>query len=544
MNLIPSGIIPPLTFDEIRLKSTNHSHGEYLCLAALEQVAEEMGWYILRSYNLENHVQHVQGEIDILIVTPMCIVCIEVKSSRLIQSNEGYRIFNRLKNNWESTQDPFIQSKNNHYSLIELLRNIEIVKFNFPVVWCVWFPEMSKFDVGAEYGNWRIGLNHDLSQPREFVENVIFKSESKLKVKFHEKTTQHQLLVVNSLRKIGFFDDLDDREILTKMERKIKNNVALLTQDQQLAFDGLKMNNKIVVFGGAGTGKSYLAIIECLNSVKNGMTVMILVQSKYLKNYFLERFFEYGIDKTAITVVSIDNDGWDGVEFCLKSKNYNSLVVDEYQDFLGDHRFFSILSEVLFDRITLFGDHINQMIGAPIIMVNKELSDLLDGYTKFTLSKNCRNTQNTIISVKRITGLENVGTYMENSISGEKVVHDCVNSAHKIRECVLGLLTRGISPNDIIIVDIGESDLINANTLLSFEEFDIFGNNSLSVKIASVLDVKGLEFDYVIITGLGRKLKPESLRLIYVAMTRAIIHCSIFYDLDKELSILPYIAKL
>jgi Holliday junction resolvase-like predicted endonuclease len=511
---------------------------------ALEPVAEEMGWYILRSYNLENHVQHQQGEIDILIVTPKCIVCIEVKSSSVMQSTEGYKIFNRLKNNWEATQDPFLQCKNNHYSLIELIKNIEIIKFNFPVVWCVWFPEMNKFDTGAEYGDWRIGLNYDLNQPRDFVENVIFKSESKSNVKYFEKTTQHQLLVVNSLRKIGFFDDVDDREILTIMERKIKNNVALLTQGQQMAFEGLMMNNRIVVFGGAGTGKSYLAIIECLNSVRNGMIVLMLVQSKYLKKYFLQRFIEYGIDQSVITVISTDEDSWDSVAFCQKRKNYNSLVVDEYQDFLGDNYFFSLLSESPFDRITLFGDHINQIIGEPTIAVYKELANLLDGYTKFTLSTNCRNTQNTITSVKRITGIENVGTYMENSISGERVFHDCISGVDKIREYVLGLLTRGISPLDIVIIDIGESDMINPNDLLNFDEFDIFGNNSLAVKIATVKDVKGLEFDYVIIAGLGRRLKPESLQLIYIAMTRAIIQCVVLYNLDKEFSILPYIAKL
>jgi Holliday junction resolvase-like predicted endonuclease len=544
MNLIPSGIIPPLSLDEIRLESVNHSRGEYLCLSALEKVAEEMGWYILRSYNLENHVQHAQGEIDILIVTPKCMVCIEVKSSRIIQSNEGYKIFNRLKNNWEPTQDPFLQCKNNHYSLIDLLRNFEILKFNFPVVWCVWFPEMNQFDVGAEYGIWRIGLSHHLTQPREFIENVIFNTELKLKVKFHEKTTQHQLLVVNSLRKIGHFEDLDEKEILTMMERKIKNNVALLTQGQKLVFEGLKQNNKIIVFGGAGTGKSYLALIECLHSVQNGMTVMILVQSKYLKRYFLERFVEYGLGNTDLTVVAIDDDGWDGVEFCLNRKKYNSLVVDEYQDFLGSDYFFSVLSEVSFERITLFGDHINQMIAESQFVIHEKLADLLNGFVKFTLSKNCRNTQNTITSVKRITGLEKVGTYMENTISGERVEHICINNVDKVREYALKLTNQGISPNDIIIIDIDESDNICSNEILNFEGFELFGGSGMSIKIARVRDVKGLEFDYVLIVGLGRSLNAESKRLIYIAMTRAIIKCVIFYDLDKDFSILPYIAKL
>jgi Holliday junction resolvase-like predicted endonuclease len=544
MNLIPSGIIPPLTLDEIRLKSINHSHGEYLCLTALEQVADEMGWYILRSYNLEDHIQHAQGEIDILIVTPRCMVCIEVKSSRLIQSNEGYKIYNRWKKNWEATQDPFFQCKNNHYSLIELLKNFEILKFNFPVVWCVWFPEMNQFDVGAEYGIWRIGLSHHLSEPREFIENVIFNSELKMKVKFHEKTSQHQLLVVNSLRKIGRFDDVDEKEILTIMERKIKNNVALLTEGQKLVFEGLKQNNKIIVFGGAGTGKSYLAVIECLHSLQNGMTVMILVQSKYLKRYFLERFAEYGLDNTLLTVVAVDDDGWDGVEFCLKRRKYNSLVVDEYQDFLGSDYFFSVLSDASFGRITMFGDHINQMISEPQFAINEKLVDYLNGFVKFTLSKNCRNTQNTITSVKRITGLEKVGTYLENTITGERVEHICINNTDKVREYALKLINKGISPNDIIIIDIGESDIISSNVILNFEGYEIFGGAGKSIKIATVRDVKGLEFDYVLIVGLGRSLHAESKRLIYIAMTRAIIKCIIFYDLDKDFSILPYIAKL
>ena len=110
-------IIPTLTSEERKNKKINNSHGEYLVVSKLESISDERDWIVLRSLRLENHPSKIEGEIDIVIFTlNQGIVLLEVKGSKLKVNDGVWSIFNRGKNSWEKSQDPFNQMKDGSFA--------------------------------------------------------------------------------------------------------------------------------------------------------------------------------------------------------------------------------------------------------------------------------------------------------------------------------------------------------------------------------------------------------------------------------------------
>jgi Holliday junction resolvase-like predicted endonuclease len=549
MLITAPGLYPELSENEIVEQAANDSHGEFLCAKALEAISEQKGWHVLRSYNIERHREHHQGEIDLLVVTAKAVVCLEVKSSSVRYDARGYTIHNRGRNSWESTQNPFEQSKNNSYSLLDTLKSLEAIKFPFPVVWGVWFPEMQAFDAGAEYENWRVGLESDLGNSGYFIEELIIQSLKKLQEKkgksFREIITQKQIVLVNALRRIGEPDVGYYSHDVSRISNKIKANVQLLTENQKRVFEGLHENRKLVVFGGAGTGKTYLAILEILRCLDDGQTVLVLMRSKYLKNLFKAKLKEQEVDQGLYDVFSLSETSWTFVNDHTKIKKPQVLIVDEYQDLFEDAEFSGLLAMFQNGFIRLFGDHVNQSITNPAVEVKNDMLEALDGFSIYSLSVNCRNTKYVIEDVKKVTLLDKTSDYLENTIVGERVKATPIKTISDLSQKVDGLLSSGVLVEEIVIVDLEISSNIKPSILIDGIHFKKFGELGDGVRIAQPEDVKGLEFDYVIVTGLGSLPSPEKLRSIYVAITRAVVSCELVYDLsDGDFSVLQLISKL
>ena len=145
MNLLPPGVYPPLNEEEINNASLNRSHAEFLVCNALVKQAVQSGWFVLRSFHIEDHPRNHSGEIDFLVITDRSLICIEVKGSSIKSTNGDFQSYHRGAKEWRGIKNPFQQSKECSYSVIDLLRLIPHLKGRILVGWCVWFPEMTSF---------------------------------------------------------------------------------------------------------------------------------------------------------------------------------------------------------------------------------------------------------------------------------------------------------------------------------------------------------------------------------------------------------------
>ena len=137
MNLLPPGVYPPLNEEEINNASLNGSHAEFLVCNVLGKQAIESGWFVLRSFHIEDHPRNHSGEIDFLVITDRALICIEVKGSSIKTKNGGFQSYHRGSKEWREIKNPFQQSKECSYSVVDLLKLIPHIKKRIFVAWCV-----------------------------------------------------------------------------------------------------------------------------------------------------------------------------------------------------------------------------------------------------------------------------------------------------------------------------------------------------------------------------------------------------------------------
>lgn len=529
MNIISPGIFPPLSAEELRSKSINHSSGEFLCAKSLERATSENSIYVLRSFHVDKHNEKQEGEIDFLIITDECIICVEVKSSRLRQVPKGFQQWDRGKNKWlDLKESPFQQSKSNCYSLRGLSDSLGANRIKLPIVWCVWFPEMEGFDVGVEYSSWKIALKGDLNDPMRFLNEFIHNTRLNLKKsRFKMKPVPSQMLYryINVLRRFDHHDKEDPQLEYLSSVRHLRNNIKLLTEVQQDAFRLIQDNLEIVVRGGAGTGKTYLAMIEALRLSEMNKRVLILAYSLQVCNMIQDWIIPYNKGERNISVLQISDESISHeLEFC------DAVIIDEYQDILNEDKFKEICVNRNGNYVRLFGDHINQVMDEELDREWENFDSLTERYTSVLLSQNCRNTSQIVSAVKTFIEVKEEEEYRESRISGEKIRLAVVSSIDAIRSELENLLAKGIEEEDVVVISLENTFLFSFSELTSAIQCD-FRN----VKCALPAEVKGLEFAHVFVVGVGGKQYTVlKLRELYVAITRAMISCTLMYDVTGD----------
>jgi|GEM_PF-4833549 len=548
MNAIPPGLYPQLSAAELGSKTINGSHGEYLCAKALSKATEQESWYVLRSYHVEEHLDKHEGEVDFLLITSTCIICIEVKGSSVRNSERGFEVWNRGSKSWEGLKEsPFTQSQQNSYSLQEEIRNLGPNSFKMPIIWCVWFPEMSDFNPGLEFADWRIGTEDDLREPVAFFERLIERSKESFKktgtVKFISQPSQILNKVVRTLRQLN--NGQDEGVDWSLIKSRLNNNLKLLTESQYNSFRKIERNRKVLTYGGAGTGKTYLAMVEALRLLEKGQRIFFLVWSENVRKMLQLWFNNQNAALGNLKIVSFEKSNWEGITHNLNSVGFDALLVDEFQDFYQKDSFYELIESFEGKVVRLFGDHVNQVIGTLEENQMDRMFERLQDFSQLLLDENCRNTRNLIISVKNTTGLDKNSDYLENSIQGEAPVSLPGNSAEAILKVLKEKKEQGAEHSDLVIINLEASQLDYTNDLLANDEYPIerFDFSKEGIRLASVDQVKGLEFSHVVIIGVGRALNSTELRNLYIAMTRAVISCTLMYDLDERFSILPLINK-
>ena len=533
-------------------------------------------WIALHSLHLANHQSKQEGEIDMVLLIPRSgILCLEIKGVGVAREG-GTWIYADGRRHPEG---PFVQASGAMHSLKNQLfaRNSDFKPFLFYSA--VVFTGV-KFSFGGhatEWHDWQVVDAETLrTRPIEKIFESILANAHK-HAALHGKSWYDAAAsrpdekfckkIVDALRP-NFDLIADKRHAIKHIEKKIE----AYTQEQFSVLDSLQGNPRVLVSGPAGTGKTIIAIEAFKRAVLSGEKVAFFCFNRLLAKYLtsllkqfvddqgagsrivISTFHKYMMDIASATVPSEGSTEkfWkadlpsmalealtdDYSEHEVGPPVFDRIIVDEGQDLLHS-QYFDCLDLLLKDglensRWLILGDFRNQMIYDGKFSA---LSDRLNHYSDFVLTKNCRNAGQIAEVIKLLfdvepaykstlehfDGAEATSLFWvdhdEESRQLKKVLESYIDSVHKRDIVVLSA-----SPRNSAISRLGPEWK---------EKFTAVDNDSVldknKIRFASIHAFKGLEATAVIITDIP-ELTDEWRTLLYVAISRAKAKVTILMD--------------
>jgi hypothetical protein len=384
-------------------KSSAKSAAERRLFEILKTVDLGPHWTAYHSLNCSEHAYKHWAEIDFLILGPEGALVLEVKGGR-VTLRDGIWIFkDRDDREHLSSEGPFNQARSAMYALRDLLsdryRVAAVVRerlvFGFGVV----FPDVDWEVDTSEMPADVVADKFAVTNARNFAKYL-----KHLKGYWQGKWPDRRPLEAAELREIRqrIRPDVDVFPAFSTRLGRTLEDMQRLTDEQYERLDVIDQNDRVVISGGAGTGKTFL-LMQCARRERAlGRRVLIVTESPTLAAHLRSIEKDPGI--------SVGSDG--GIRSA--GDPYDVLFVDEGQDLMTmEHldRLSSLLKGGLDDgRWRWFMDENNQTNVSG--RFDKEaLEYLLQGLptgrpVRLPLRRNVRNTKEIIARVHEWTSAD------------------------------------------------------------------------------------------------------------------------------------------
>jgi len=478
-------------------------------------------WVALHSLRLDWHLNQIEGEIDFLLIGPAGIFVVEVKGGRVEFDGNVWTSTDKHGEIHRLTKAPMRQASDAMWSLKTKLcgqgpREVRNAAKSARWGWMVIVPDCEIHAPSIEWHRDKVLGSGTISNYGAFSTAL----EKSVRHHVNQDPHRHELTapeisdLVQSCRPI--FDTVPS----LKEELLHLDEVAMaLTNEQYKVLDWALDNPRIICTGGAGTGKTLVALEVARRRRDSGLAVTFTCGSQPLLDLLARQPRVSGINFVHWSQAT-------------SSPKADFLVVDEAQDFLGAE-FEAVVAGLLKSGLThgewFFALDPNQQSGL-IKPFDGEFYDILKSYaTVMRLNKNVRNTL-TIIEQTRWATKADLG--VEGTGSGPKVVwapsaEGSTEGDLVVKEVRRLLDEESTHPSEIAIL------YLNPAAKPSFSEGALqeLGVPLLNVSsalhvsgvtFASVSEFKGLERQAILIVG-ARNLDEISnpLHHLYTGMSRA-----------------------
>lgn len=469
------------------------------------------------SLNLPDHIANQRtGEIDFLLVSERGIFVLEVKGGRLLCEQGIWKTIDKNDIEHHLNRSPFRQAEEAMHTLerkiYEKFPHIASKRclFGYGVV----TPDCCINTVSEE---WDKELYADQVEMRDFEKWL-----NKLADYWQIKTPHISALSREELKELRAFlrPDFEAGVNLFAESQDANQKICRFTEEQMLFLDAIDFNDRVLVNGGAGTGKTFLGLELAKRISSNGSNIGYICYSPWLRN-FLDSF---NIPNVYVTTI-------DAVSQTLHREmleQFDAIIVDEGQDLLNltaldqlDHALTGGLRD---GKWYFFYDpnYQSNLIGS----YEKEAEELLLSYTpmRITLKKNCRNTNQILKKLQELTNVDNIES---RDIDGPAVM--TFGQDVDIQDFLADFLTNNpeFSAQDIVILGpkkFTESSAYHCRDgKIYIRELDAFAeqNSQHGVGYATIANYKGLENTIIVLIDLDQT-NPENRRnYLYVGITRA-----------------------
>lgn len=484
-------------------------------------------WHLtaLHSLNLPNHAYKRFGEIDFVVVGRPGLFVLEVKGGGVVCHDGVWTTTSRRREPETLRESPFRQAES---ALHALHRRLEIalgggIIGQFPIGYGVLFPDCDWDRPGAEWDRAVLGDARALRNPERWLDGLFsYWRERDQQVRGRPGPWADPGAIQ---RVIDFLrPELEVGVPLHVQVEEIADRVSALTEDQMRFIDAVESNARILCEGGAGTGKTFLALELARRWAGDGANVLLACQSPWLRHWLAERFALPNVT-VALAAKARVAARRAGVE------QFDALIVDEGQDLLRLD-LLDPLDRVLAGglekgRWCLFHDLNNQAgLFGP---AEPDALALLEshGPVRLRLTTNCRNTRQILDLVQSSLGAD-MG--VRGSGNGPAVRTRLVRTAEEAAAVLADEINRLTGPGGLTrrAVTILSPQPLNESAAarlpqslrpVVLDEYALREFPPPTISFAEIAAFKGLENEAVIVIDLPPPTNPTPLH--YVSLSRA-----------------------
>jgi len=400
--------------------------------------------------------------------------------------------------------------------------------------YCVAFPNFHiQEDLGTDCPEVLTISINDMSKLKEKIESIFeyWKSKS------YNFTNKEHNELVNMLNKEKAFKFSFKSQIQAN-DKKLNE----INRVQNHLLDFIKHKKKAAITGGAGTGKTWIAIKKAISEVQKNKKVLYVCFNRSLAEFLKYKFLNEApeIDIKTFHGLCEEIIGcepfkefygdpelkgiFDKISKVENIDKYDSIIVDEGQDFTDEWGMVleSLLNDVEQSIFYIFYDEEQDIFGRNSL--KNYFAD--SGYISpmsYQLTENIRNTKQICEWCKKNTGFGN--SMNANLVSGVEPTVFEYTDAKNIRKEVGKILydlteNHGVDPEQIVVLSdrslpksVFSDDQSAGNYKITKDE----ATDKQEVKFKTIQSFKGLESDVVIYL----QHSHERMKLNYVGYTRA-----------------------
>jgi len=523
---------------------------------------------IIHSLGVAEHCNNIFGEIDFVIICSEGILCVEVKGG-IVERNGGLWYFtNRFGKREAKHKGPFEQAQGNMHSLRNYLQKRlgnqnPIVRSQFAS--CVIMPNCV-----FTYESIDIVPNILFDQSFQWsLSDIIRQGFTYWRKLCHTKygfeggrlTAQEVQQVADILR--GDFRFVPS---LKTIVNKTMQELCALTDEQYEILESLEDNERTLVSGMAGTGKTILAAEQCRRAFWAGKKVLYVCFNYNIAQYIKNRFAQesVNVDVSTLHALMMKTSGvqWSPdnsrefylqelPELFLSSGNiavkYDLVIVDEGQDLLNNI-YLKCLDSLFEGGLkvgcwSIFFDP-NQNLFNPQSEFEILLPELRKYAANYRLSVNCRNTKQIANANTLATNIPQVNRVKASGPDVEFIKYSTLeNELSLVQENLLKVKSEGINSGDIILLSVYTFDnyccclsrgrLSPSVGTLKTDSF-LWRAKKNELRFSTISAFKGLESKVVFLLDVDAFSDNQRRLLNYVAISRACASLYVFYDASAE----------
>ena len=526
------------------------SRGErelFSCLAKMPDTGDRI---ILHSVQIANHATKTQGEADFVVLIPDGgIFTVEVKGGKISFINGEWRTENRYGREESLKSSPVAQATEEMNSLKVFIES-HITENKYLWGWCVAFPDC---------------FFHENPAPPDLADSLVIDTMDKADLRgyflrlsdyWRQKCAAAGLKKrVPSAEECRRLRDLLRPNInysvsITGQVKTIGRQLVELTENQNDVMEGLFENDRCLIRGEAGTGKTIIAMNFYKMRVDNGAKCAYFCYNRELACHVRRAvgadteccFHAYleSVVKSAYPQIEEEKEK-DKEAYYTKilPSRFNSLpqgsyeqvdylIVDEAQDLVTEE-YIGVFDRLLYGglekgRWMLFIDADRQSTYTHMTYedVYNVLAYYCSYYTKYTLKDNCRNSAAIVETLNRWFGLQiRCRNRLERGVDVAVRTYRRSEEETQELEKILDELSGKFPPSDIVLLSRNRLENsaaagIKKHKISSRREKD-------SIYFSTIQAFKGLESPIVVLCVFS-DLSEENERnrqYLYVGMTRA-----------------------